>query len=297
MPTSNTLTHQLLQVLRHHLPTCNVTLVANATTAPPHSSIPVSTSKWADARKPSLRWRLPALHGVHAEQYAAESLARLVQHYTITGQRSMFTACQPYVSVVVAARNDDYGDGFMDRLQNFVNSFAFESYRHALCAEIVVVDWESEVAGSVFSRIRWPDTLVGGARVIAVPRGTAAWLMHSQERIARYAPSDELRQQLQAFGVFPMYEYVAKNVGARRAKAPFLLICNPDSVISSEIIEYIARRHLSTSHFYRAPRVPARESLDPFSVADSDIIERLKGKRRNIWGGCRRIKAHTDVCG
>jgi len=189
------------------------------------------------------------------------------------------------VSVIFAARSDDYGQGFIGRAQNFIDSFAFESHKYGLCAEIVIADWESQVPGQLYERIVWPSTLLGGGRVITVPEGTAvASQVLSPERLERYLPSAELRDRVLEFGELPMYEYLAKNVGARRARAPWLLICNPDSVISSEIVEFISRQQLEPTHFYRAYRVAGRE-LKPRSVPPSEILAEVASTLPVFVGG------------
>jgi len=52
----------------------------------------------------------------------------------------------------------------------------------------------------------------------------------------------------------PLYEYIAKNVGVRRAKGEFILLSNPDIIFAPEIIRYISRKKLSSSKYYRADR-------------------------------------------
>jgi hypothetical protein len=48
---------------------------------------------------------------------------------------------KPYLSFVIAARNDDYGGNFLHRMQVFVNVLFWLWERHNLDAELVVVEW------------------------------------------------------------------------------------------------------------------------------------------------------------
>jgi hypothetical protein len=47
----------------------------------------------------------------------------------------------PYLSVVVATRNDDHGGDPLRRLQALVNSFDAQCRRTGLAAELIVVEW------------------------------------------------------------------------------------------------------------------------------------------------------------
>jgi len=47
----------------------------------------------------------------------------------------------PYISVVVAARNDNHGGNMIGRMQAFVDSWIGQARRHDLSSEIIVVEW------------------------------------------------------------------------------------------------------------------------------------------------------------
>ena len=53
----------------------------------------------------------------------------------------MHAAREPYLSVVVATRNDDHGGDPLKRLQAFVNCFDQQCRRTSLDAEVIVVEW------------------------------------------------------------------------------------------------------------------------------------------------------------
>jgi hypothetical protein len=59
----------------------------------------------------------------------------------------------------------------------------------------------------------------------------------------------------------PMFEYIAKNVGIRRAKGEFILATNPDILYSAELTRFLASRRLCTSRFYRIDRHDVAEPV------------------------------------
>ena len=60
----------------------------------------------------------------------------------------------------------------------------------------------------------------------------------------------------------PYLEYVAKNVGIRRAGAPFLLVTNADILLGREVVDAIADRRLQPGTMYRAPRCDIKLGVD-----------------------------------
>ena len=57
---------------------------------------------------------------------------------------------EPYLSVVVATRNDDHGGDPLKRLQAFINTFAAQCRRTALDAEVIVVEWNPPSGTAAF---------------------------------------------------------------------------------------------------------------------------------------------------
>jgi len=158
----------------------------------------------------------------------------------------------PYLSFVVAARNDNYGGDFKHRMQVFVNVLAGWALRHELNAELIIVEWNPPSDRlSLKEQIEWPANL-GPLRVrlVEVPHAVHARLPNS--------------------GRLPLFEYIAKNVGIRRAQGSYILATNPDLVYSGELVGWLAARRLSPGKYYRIDRYdftgPAPLSLDPEEV-------------------------------
>ncbi|MGA2108556.1 MAG: hypothetical protein ABSH25_13040 [Syntrophorhabdales bacterium] len=142
---------------------------------------------------------------------------------------------QPYLSVVVAARNDNYGGDFLYRMQLFVSTLGALANRHRLKAELLVVEWNPPPdRPRLRDAIDWPSESDLGVRIVTVP-----------EDVHRGLPiSDKM----------PMFEYMAKNVGIRRAHGEFILVTNPDIIFSDELTAFLARGNLPTDSYIEVDR-------------------------------------------
>src|SRR5438045_2020609 len=64
----------------------------------------------------------------------------------------------PYVSVVVAARNDDHGGNMLGRMQAFLDSWLVQAKRYNLPSEIVIVEWNPpHQRARLQESLRWPE--------------------------------------------------------------------------------------------------------------------------------------------
>ncbi len=143
---------------------------------------------------------------------------------------------EPYVTFVVSARNDNYGGGFLHRIQVFVNALLLLWKKHRLDGELILVEWNPPSdRPRLKDTLKWPSGLeVGTVRVIEVP--------------------GEFHKPLPNSDKMPMFEYAAKNVGIRRAKGEYVLATNSDLIFSDELIGWLASRPLKPECFYRVDR-------------------------------------------
>ena len=159
--------------------------------------------------------------------------------HTVTGS--------PYLSIVVAGRNDNYGGDFLNRLQVCLDVLSQFCAACGLDAELLIVEWNPPVdRPSLLDAVRW-SYLTPAIRIITVPKEIHDTLENSQR--------------------MPMYEYLAKNVGVRRARGEFVLVTNPDIIFSRELIEFAAAGKLRTGCFYRADRHDVDEIIPPLGDA------------------------------
>jgi hypothetical protein len=158
------------------------------------------------------------------------------------------------LSVVVCARNDDHGGGFLHRMQVFVNTLLEQWDLCQLDAELLIVEWNPPPGPRLRDAICWPrGRSFGKVRIIEAP-------LHVHRRF----PNSER---------MPLFEWIAKNAGIRRAKGEWVLATNVDIVFSSPLMETIARQPLSPGCFYRARRHHLKTALP--AEAGCREIERI----------------------
>ncbi|MGB0369542.1 MAG: hypothetical protein ACPGD8_09060, partial [Flavobacteriales bacterium] len=143
----------------------------------------------------------------------------------------------PLLSLVAVGRNDDYGGDFKQRLQNYVNWSIELLTRYEISSEFIFVNYNPIDGEPIEKFIVWPESnSFVKIRVITVPK-------------------DEHVRTVSTNGVkdVPVLEYVAKNVGIRRAKGKFVLSMNPDILLDEGIVKRF--NQLSAEHYYRSNRV------------------------------------------
>jgi hypothetical protein len=154
-------------------------------------------------------------------------------------------ASDPYLTVVLTGRNDNFGGDFTER---FLRALRF-NHQHLADAgvshEFVLVEW------SPLSDRPFLAAVVEDASPGMVP-----------EFLTSYVVDPEYHE---AFSLNPrlvFQEFIAKNVGIRRSRGRFVLTTNTDIFLSRGIIERLAARSLEERTLYRAVRVDLRNGLD-----------------------------------
>jgi len=192
---------------------------------------------------------------------------------------------RPYLSVVVAGRNDDHGANFLRRVQTFVNALIGQAKRHALPMELILVDWNPpDDRPPLAEALRWPaDTAPCRIRAITVP--------------------PEIHRRYQHAEALPLYQMIAKNAGIRRAEGEFILATNIDILLSNALMEFLAARQLEPGRMYRIDRhdvetdvpvdAPVDEQLE-YCRTHSIRLNAREGTFGLTPGGLRRL-APVDV--
>lgn len=142
----------------------------------------------------------------------------------------------PYISFVAVARNDNYGGNFLHRLQVFINSIINSSEKYKLSSELIIVEWNPpQDRPFLKDKMKWPqNTKYCRIRIIQVP--------------------NEVHNRFPKFDRIGLFEYLGKNVGARRARGEYILTTNSDLIYPEELIEFFANKKLKPSSFYRLDR-------------------------------------------
>jgi hypothetical protein len=182
------------------------------------------------------------------------------------------------LSIVLAARNDNYGGDFLVRLRRSVDSIIYGAETWGIPVEIVIVEWnppqnrpmlrEALSFSSTFKKLI--------LRVITVP--------------AEYH---------NRFGVkIPLIEYVAKNVGIRRAKGDFILVTNPDIFFPAVFFEALAKEVLETDAFYRIDRIDVSlpgADFDSLSHVEKEQIISNAGIQAHVRSGSFSLSSETPT--
>lgn len=173
---------------------------------------------------------------------------------------------QPYLSVVVATRNDDHGVDLLRRTQIFLEGLAAQARRHRLDTELIVVEWNPPADRPPLAEtLAWPASgPYFSARVITVPEDVHRRLKHSER--------------------LPLFQMIAKNVGIRRARGEFILATNVDLLFSDELMSFLARRSLRHDRLYRVDRYDAAADV-PYPAP---IEEQLAWCEQHVLRICRR---------
>jgi hypothetical protein len=170
--------------------------------------------------------------------------------YNAIAPRTTRAEGDPYLSVVIAARNDNHGGNMLRRMQAFFDAWLGHSKRYAVSSEIVVVEWNPPPdRPRLIDAIEWPsDPHPCRVRFVEVPAETHRRFPHPD--------------------TVPLHQMIAKNAGIRRARGEFVLATNLDIVFSAELMRYLAARRLEPRHMYRLDRydvasdIPARAGVD-----------------------------------
>ncbi|HMD48415.1 MAG TPA: hypothetical protein VKG79_04930 [Bryobacteraceae bacterium] len=149
----------------------------------------------------------------------------------------------PYLSIVVTARNDDHGGNLLQRMQAFTSGWISQAVRYSIPSELIIVEWNPPPGKpSLADALEWPDALGPcKVRIIEVPR----------ELHARFAHGDAL----------PLYQMAAKNAGILRARGEFVLATNIDILFSNELACFFAARRLQHGRMYRIDRHDAMSDI------------------------------------
>lgn len=137
----------------------------------------------------------------------------------------------PYISVVVTTRNDNYGENMRRRLDMFVRGLDQHQQKYPGLFELVIVEWNPPQDQEPLSTIIPPCTDLP-VRIITVPN--------------EYHLRTGMRR--------PLAEFSAKNVGLRRSRGQFVLISNPDILFSHNLVDHLSKRNLIDGIVYRCDR-------------------------------------------
>lgn len=165
----------------------------------------------------------------------------------------------PYISLVVTSRNDNHGLNIQQRMQAFVDGWFHQAAKFNLPSELIFVEWNPPPdRPRLIDSLTWP-----------VERGPC--------RLRLIEVPEDLHQRYSCADRLPLYQFIAKNVGIRRAKAPFILTSNIDILFSDELFAFLAERKLEKGVIYRNDRLDV-----PMELPDLPIGELIAWCKENV---------------
>lgn len=146
---------------------------------------------------------------------------------------------EPYLSIVIVGRNDNYGGDFTNRLQNCIDWNTKWLEHYGVETEVLFINWNPiPDEPQIIDKLRWPAGRKHVVyRIITVPRQVHEQFIDPTVR-----------------DTVPLFEFIAKNVGIRRAVGTHILCINADVLVHPKIIRFIARKKLDGQTYYRADR-------------------------------------------
>ena len=140
------------------------------------------------------------------------------------------TMNKPYISVVITTRNDNYGDNMLQRLHMFVQSLDHHAEKYPDLFELIIVEWNPPADTDPLQSIV-PVCKNLRIKIVTVPS--------TYHHLSNKSPMDEFK---------------AKNVGIRKSTGEFVLITNPDVIISYDMVNFLTEKTLEDNLVYRCDR-------------------------------------------
>lgn len=169
-------------------------------------------------------------------------------------------AGEPYLSLVVTARNDDHGGNLLHRMQAFAGCWIAQARRFGIPSELIIVEWNP------------PPDRPRLAEVLQWPRDFGP----CQVRFIEVPP--ELHRTFKHAEALPLYQMLGKNVGLRRARGRFVLATNIDILFSDELARFLSEQRLAPGRMYRIDRHDAKSDVP----TDAPLAEQLEYCRTHL---------------
>ena len=169
-------------------------------------------------------------------------------------------APEPAISIVLTGRNDDYGVDFRARFFRTLRFNAEQLAAYGIPHEFVFVEWAPPP-----HRPRLIDLVFDA--VPGLDRRLCAWYVVD----SRYHQALSLNPRLE------YHEFIAKNVGVRRARGRFVLTSNCDVFFGRTVLDVLAQGRLESRVVYRAQRYDLIETVGERPPDGLIILSRTGG--------------------
>lgn len=168
------------------------------------------------------------------------------------------------ISFVIAARNDDYGDNFLNRMETFLRILISLTNKYKSNFELVIVEYNPPKDHELLSQaLKIKDNHYLPVRFISVPMEFHKNVSHGFKN--------------------PLFEFLGKNIGIRRARGEYILTMNPDIIFSDELIKFLTQNPLDKGNFYRVDRHDVSVRTFDENMKISDIYTECEKKTTRVW--------------
>jgi hypothetical protein len=187
-----------------------------------------------------------------------------------------------YLSIIIAARNDNYGGDFLLRLQNSTTWNSSLLNNNKISTEYIIVDYNPDInSAALKDSLNLQSSEFVSYRFITVPN----------ELHISFCNKLKCKPE-------PVLEFVAKNIGLRRAEGEYCLCSNADILLDPQFIAYLATRQLESDKVYRATRIDFTgethlTSNEEYSTK-SDIIKK-NAQKIFLTGSINKIPSWLSV--
>ena len=174
----------------------------------------------------------------------------------------------PALTIVVTARHDNYGGPYERRILEPLLFNGAKLAEFGIRYELIVVEWDP----------------IGGRPLLAdlLQRDLPA-AMQDSLRVIVVAP--EYQRALTQNPHAGYLEYIAKNVGIRRAAAPFVLVTNVDVLLGREVLAAVASSSLAAGTIHRAARYDIKLGIDQSGLSWETLEDPRNHDRRPTLRG------------
>jgi hypothetical protein len=149
----------------------------------------------------------------------------------------------PYLSVVVATRDDNHGGDPQARLKAALGVYKKQAEALKFPIEYIIVDWNSpRGSAGIYSQVK-------------------SWGLKSEYLKIRVIKVSEAVHQRLDEAKIPFYQMIAKNAGIRRARGKFILASNIDVFLDAALMREIAKKTLNENRMYRSDRWDLSHSI------------------------------------
>lgn len=162
------------------------------------------------------------------------------------------------LSIVATSRNDNHGGDCLNRTQHFINSIYYWANHFKKPVELILVEWNPPAGSPLLKEVlSLEENSFLTVRIITVPQS-----YHGQMKKA---------------DALPLFQYLAKNVGIRRAQGRMVLATNIDIVFTKDVFKKMLF-DTCEDELYRVDRYDVVLNKE----ADNDLPDTLAACKENI---------------